>query len=129
MEIKNIGGDGSNQGRRGPVFFPPILGGGRSGGFGGGVGGGGFGGAEVVDLAVVELEVAGNNNWNQKKHNLINLTDLITIIGPTQQVARLLCTALASRVDGEIISGDSRQVYRHMDIGTGRRSKRLYFRK
>ena len=42
---QNIGGDGSNQGRRGPVFFPPILGGGRSGGFGGGgFGGGGFGG-------------------------------------------------------------------------------------
>ena len=42
---QNIGGDGSSRGRRGPVFFPPILGGGRSGGFGGGgFGGGGFGG-------------------------------------------------------------------------------------
>lgn len=42
---QNIGGDGSSRGRRGPVFFPPIIGGGRSGGFGGGgFGGGGFGG-------------------------------------------------------------------------------------
>ena len=42
---QNSGGDGSNQGRRGPVFFPPIMGGGRSGGFGGGgFGGGGFAG-------------------------------------------------------------------------------------
>ena len=42
---QNIGGDGSSGGRRGPIFFPPILGGGRSGGFGGGsFGGGGFGG-------------------------------------------------------------------------------------
>ena len=41
----NIGGDGSSRGRRGPVFFPPIMGGGRTGGFGGGgFGGGGFGG-------------------------------------------------------------------------------------
>ena len=42
---QNIGGDGSNRGNRGPVFFPPIIGGGRSGGYGGGgFGGGGFGG-------------------------------------------------------------------------------------
>lgn len=42
---QNIGGDGSNRSSRGPVFFPPIIGGGRRGGFGGGsFGGGGFGG-------------------------------------------------------------------------------------
>ena len=43
---QNIGGDGSSRGSRGPVFFPPIIGGGRRGGFGsgGGFGGGGFGG-------------------------------------------------------------------------------------
>lgn len=42
---QNIGSDGSSRGRRGPIFFPPIIGGGRSGGFGGGgFGGGGFGG-------------------------------------------------------------------------------------
>lgn len=42
---QNIGGDGSSRGSRGTVFFPPIIGGGRRGGFGGGgFGGGGFGG-------------------------------------------------------------------------------------
>lgn len=42
---QNIGGDGSSRGNRGPIFFPPLMGGGRSGGFGGGgFGGGGFGG-------------------------------------------------------------------------------------
>ncbi len=42
---QNIGGDGSSRGNRGPIFFPPIMGGGRSGSFGGGgFGGGGFGG-------------------------------------------------------------------------------------
>lgn len=48
------------------------------------------------------------------------MTDLITIIGPTASGKTTFATALASRVDGEIISGDSRQVYRHMDIGTGK---------
>ena len=42
---QNIGGDGSSRSGIGPVFFPPIIGGGRRGGFGGGgFGGGGFGG-------------------------------------------------------------------------------------
>ena len=42
---QNIGGDGSSRSSRGTVFFPPIIGGGRRGGFGGGgFGGGGFGG-------------------------------------------------------------------------------------
>lgn len=43
---QNIGGDGSSRNSRGPVFFPPIIGGGRRGGGfgGGGFGGGGFGG-------------------------------------------------------------------------------------
>ena len=45
---------------------------------------------------------------------------LITILGPTACGKTSLAAALALRVDGEIISADSRQVYRHMDIGTGK---------
>ena len=42
---QNIGGDGSSRSKRGSIFFPPIIGGGRGGSFGGGsFGGGGFGG-------------------------------------------------------------------------------------
>ncbi|MDD2475749.1 MAG: TPM domain-containing protein [Dysgonamonadaceae bacterium] len=41
---QNIGGDGSNRSSRGPIFFPPIMGGSRGGSFGGGGFGGGFGG-------------------------------------------------------------------------------------
>lgn len=48
------------------------------------------------------------------------MSDLITIIGPTASGKTPFATALANRVDGEIISGDSRQVYRCMDIGTGK---------
>ena len=48
------------------------------------------------------------------------MSNLITIIGPTASGKTPFATALANRVDGEIISGDSRQVYRCMDIGTGK---------
>ncbi|MBO5251597.1 MAG: tRNA (adenosine(37)-N6)-dimethylallyltransferase MiaA [Bacteroidaceae bacterium] len=46
--------------------------------------------------------------------------DLITILGPTASGKTPLATALADRLDTEIISGDSRQVYRRMDLGTGK---------
>ncbi|MBP3844519.1 MAG: tRNA (adenosine(37)-N6)-dimethylallyltransferase MiaA [Prevotella sp.] len=45
---------------------------------------------------------------------------LITILGPTASGKTPLAVALAKEVDGEIISADSRQVYRRMDIGTGK---------
>lgn len=46
--------------------------------------------------------------------------DLITILGPTASGKTPLAAALAARMDTEIISGDSRQVYREMDLGTGK---------
>ncbi len=46
--------------------------------------------------------------------------DLLTIIGPTASGKTSLATVLACELDAEIISGDSRQVYRGMDIGTGK---------
>ncbi len=45
---------------------------------------------------------------------------LITILGPTASGKTILAAALANRLDSEIISADSRQVYRGMDIGTGK---------
>ncbi len=47
-------------------------------------------------------------------------TELITILGPTASGKTSLAVALAHRLDAEIISADSRQVYRGMDIGTGK---------
>ena len=44
----------------------------------------------------------------------------MTIIGPTASGKTAFAAALAARLDTEIISGDSRQVYRSMDIGTGK---------
>ena len=45
---------------------------------------------------------------------------MITILGPTASGKTALATHLAERIGGEIISADSRQVYRRMDIGTGK---------
>jgi tRNA dimethylallyltransferase len=45
---------------------------------------------------------------------------LITILGPTASGKTRFAAALASQLDTGIISGDSRQVYRSMDIGTGK---------
>lgn len=50
----------------------------------------------------------------------MNNYELITIIGPTASGKTAFVAALAARLDTEIISGDSRQVYRSMDIGTGK---------
>lgn len=45
---------------------------------------------------------------------------MITILGPTATGKTSLAANLASLINGEIISADSRQVYKGMDIGTGK---------
>ena len=45
---------------------------------------------------------------------------LIVILGPTASGKTHLAVQLAHQLNGEIISADSRQVYRGMDIGTGK---------
>ncbi|MBQ4038208.1 MAG: tRNA (adenosine(37)-N6)-dimethylallyltransferase MiaA [Bacteroidaceae bacterium] len=46
--------------------------------------------------------------------------DLISVVGPTACGKTALAVAIARELGGEIISADSRQVYRGMDIGTGK---------
>ena len=50
----------------------------------------------------------------QKSYNLI------TVLGPTASGKTRFAVQLADRLGAEIISGDSRQVYRRMDLGTGK---------
>ena len=50
----------------------------------------------------------------------MNNYELITLLGPTASGKTALAAALAARLDTEIISADSRQLYRGMDIGTGK---------
>ena len=49
-----------------------------------------------------------------------NNYNLITILGATAGGKTQVATKLASVLNGEIISADSRQIYRGMDIGTGK---------
>ena len=49
-----------------------------------------------------------------------NQSPLIVILGPTASGKTHLAVNVASKVDGEIISADSRQVYKGMTIGTGK---------
>ncbi len=49
-----------------------------------------------------------------------NPIDLLVIIGPTATGKTTLAAHLAIKLNGEIISADSRQVYRGMDLGTGK---------
>ncbi len=51
---------------------------------------------------------------NNKKYNLV------TILGPTATGKTGLAAHLAAKIDGEVISADSRQIYRGMDLGTGK---------
>jgi len=46
--------------------------------------------------------------------------DIIVITGPTATGKTRLAAMVAARLSGEVISADSRQVYRGMDIGTGK---------
>ena len=53
---------------------------------------------------------------------LMNMTpyNLVTILGPTACGKTTLAVALADRLNTAVISADSRQVYRSMDLGTGK---------
>jgi len=46
--------------------------------------------------------------------------NLLTVLGPTATGKTRLAALVANELDGEIISADSRQVYRGMDLGTGK---------
>ena len=50
----------------------------------------------------------------------MSVHNLITVLGPTASGKTSFGAHLAYEVDGEIISADSRQVYRQMDLGTGK---------
>ena len=51
---------------------------------------------------------------HKDKHNIL------TIVGPTACDKTSLAVRVADKLNGEIISGDSRQIYRGMTLGTGK---------
>lgn len=62
--------------------------------------------------------------WHSKVVKKIAKQKLLIIAGPTASGKSDLAVILAKKFDGEIISADSRQVYRGMDIGSGKITKR-----
>ena len=50
----------------------------------------------------------------------MKMKKMITILGPTASGKTPVAAHLAAKIGGEIISADSRQVYRRMDLGTGK---------
>jgi tRNA dimethylallyltransferase len=54
------------------------------------------------------------------KYQIPNTNKLLVILGPTSSGKSGIAIKLAKKFDGEIISADSRQIFRGMDIGTGK---------
>ncbi|TKG95956.1 tRNA (adenosine(37)-N6)-dimethylallyltransferase MiaA [Puteibacter caeruleilacunae] len=52
--------------------------------------------------------------------SLTHKYNMVTILGPTASGKTGVATNLAYRLNGEVISADSRQIYRGMDLGTGK---------
>ena len=59
-----------------------------------------------------------------KKKERVNKEKIIVILGPTASGKSDLAVELALKFNGEIISADSRQIYKNMDIGTGKITKK-----
>lgn len=76
-------------------------------------------------------QLKDNVSWNEKKRRWKILNDivkekpkLIVILGPTASGKSELAVKIAKDFNGEIISTDSRQIYKEMDIGTGKITKK-----
>lgn len=61
-----------------------------------------------------------SNKFSSAFEKFSNAFDSIIVLGPTASGKTSLAVQLASLFNGEIISADSRQVYKGMDIGTGK---------
>jgi len=48
------------------------------------------------------------------------MNPIITVLGPTATGKTFVATLMAKKLDAEIVSADSRQIYKRMDIGTGK---------
>lgn len=57
---------------------------------------------------------------SKKKSQIKPLPKVIVLVGPTASGKTALSVKLAKKFDGEIISADSRQIYRGLDIGTAK---------
>ncbi len=70
--------------------------------------------SDCIDSDCMDNRTSGKTDKTEKKRPMIVLS------GPTAVGKTKLSIALAKAVDGEILSADSMQVYRHMDIGSAK---------
>ncbi len=56
----------------------------------------------------------------QPGFDILSAYDLLFVTGPTASGKTALAVAIANKLGGEIISADSRQVYKNMNLGTGK---------
>ncbi len=61
------------------------------------------------------MSIELSTNIEKKQNNLV-----LVVLGPTSSGKTKLAVSLANKYKGEIVSADSRQVYKGMDIGTGK---------
>ena len=61
-----------------------------------------------------------NSTKNQPKADPLRAKKIIVVLGPTASGKSELAVQLAKQYNGEIVSADSRQIYKEMDIGTGK---------
>jgi tRNA dimethylallyltransferase len=59
-------------------------------------------------------------HWNKALEERTNRPHVLVIVGPTAVGKTALSLRLAQDFGGEVISADSRQIYRYMDIGTAK---------
>ena len=57
------------------------------------------------------------------------MSNLVVVLGPTATGKTKLAVKIANQYKGEIISADSRQIYKGMDIGTGKDLKEYQINK
>lgn len=63
---------------------------------------------------------ADGHPWGASDHDDTALAPIICVVGPTATGKTELAQKIAQSVDGEVVSADSMQIYRGMDIGTGK---------
>jgi tRNA dimethylallyltransferase len=71
--------------------------------------------SEIVKQCRLKINSIPENSLKEKKN-----IKIIVILGPTATGKTKIAVSLARKFNGEIISADSRQVYRGLDIGSGK---------
>jgi tRNA dimethylallyltransferase len=79
-----------------------------------------FAGRSGYECRLIRYEFANFLKVDSLVHQQLPIRPLLVILGPTASGKTHLATRVAACLNGEVISVDSRQVYRGMDIGTGK---------